>query len=114
MICRFVCAMSSGNLGRCYRFRSYAARAHKTENCTIVAAARATTASPVLFKSIQIGSMEFVDSSLGCSNPIKEVLDEAQSLFGGDHSVSCVVSVGMGNSQARTLKGETYAARLNE
>ncbi|KAH0580488.1 hypothetical protein H2248_001987 [Termitomyces sp. 'cryptogamus'] len=87
---------------RPHLFRSYPAQSpSQSPNSTIWEAARATTASPPFFKRIEIGTSspkeEYIDGGRGCTNPAFEVLKEAQSIYGMDHPVSCVVSVGAGH-----------------
>lgn len=61
--------------------------------------ARATSASPFFFKSVEIGDADaketFVDAGLTCNNPVKYVLKEAESLS-AIAGVSCIVSLGSG------------------
>ncbi|KAG6808207.1 hypothetical protein H0H92_005051, partial [Tricholoma furcatifolium] len=65
-------------------FRSYEVKANQEYNCTVVEAARATTATPGLFKSVFIGpqglSEEFIGAQLG-HNSIRLMLDEAELVF---------------------------------
>jgi hypothetical protein len=37
----------------------------------------------------------FVDGGMGCNNPIKQVLSEAERIFPGRH-IACVISIGTG------------------
>jgi hypothetical protein len=96
----FVCAMSALNMdaGIPHLFRSYRAPTHTTFNCTIWEAARATTATPTLFKQITIGAPGSVQSyinGLGCNNPIRQLIQEAHLVFPNRH-VACVLSLGTG------------------
>jgi hypothetical protein len=87
-----------------HHFRSYRVRKHRTADCEIWRAARATSATPTFFKRIQIGevggSQPYV-GGIGCNNPITQVLMEAELVFPGQH-VACVISIGTG--QAKTIE----------
>ncbi|KNZ82006.1 Nephrocystin-3, partial [Termitomyces sp. J132] len=82
-------------------FRTYQVRANPGYNCTVVEAARATTATPELFKPVVITaqgvSETFVGARLGYSNPTSVVLDEAKLVFGLSQEVICLVSIGAGH-----------------
>ena len=98
----FVIAMSAINLnaGEPRFFRTYKSSKFQSPNCKIWEAARATTAAPTFFKSIDIDGEPFVDGGLGRNNPIKQVLQEAEIIFPDQH-LACIVSIGTG--QAETI-----------
>lgn len=80
-------------------FRTWRPVEHPNYDCTILEAARATTASPSFFKGIEIGGsikLKYIDGGLSCNNPVRHVLEQARTLFGPDHPLSCVVSLGTG------------------
>ncbi|KAG6884316.1 hypothetical protein C0992_006517, partial [Termitomyces sp. T32_za158] len=95
----FVVALPSAHLTP-RLFRSYTLGANQGYNCTIVEAARATTANPGFFKPVLItegGIQEaFIGGNLGFNNPSKLVLEEAESVFGHSTQVACFVSIGAG------------------
>ena len=62
-------------------FRTYQSREIHPD-CKIWEAARATSATPTLFKRIEIGGQPFIDGGLGHNNPSRLLLDEAKGLFG--------------------------------
>jgi hypothetical protein len=102
--CRaFVCAMPARNLAHPQRIRTYVARANAGPDCLIWEAARATTAAPTLFKRIAIAAepghppQEYVDGGVRCNNPVREIMEEARAVFGGDATLGCLVSVGAGH-----------------
>lgn len=97
-ICRFVCATPALNVAFRRRFRNYSVSRHESYNCTIWEAGRATSAAPTFFKRIKIDGEHFVDAGLGCNNPIKEVISEAQLVFGKERKVDCIVSIGTGKA----------------
>ena len=64
-------------------------------------ACRATSAASTFFDPIAIGRYgeEFVDGATGANNPIQELWNQAQSIWGPDpieDKVQCVVSIGTG------------------
>ena len=68
-------------------------------------AGRATSAAPTFFKRIYIGSegakVAYLDAGLGYNNPIQQVLEEAQAVFGSGRQLGCVVSLGTGETDAQ-------------
>lgn len=87
-------------------------------NCTIWEAARATSAAPTFFKSIKIGppasAINYVDAGLGYNNPIKEVLAEAARIFGDHARVTCVLSIGTGQSGSAEIRQQCcHFQRMN-
>lgn len=99
---RFVCAVPGLNWKYTRRFRTYTTHRNPTTNCKIWEAARATTAAPKIFKAIEIagtGSIKehFIDASIKCNNPAKEVVDEARQVFGDDQHIGMLLSIGTGH-----------------
>ncbi|KAG6899086.1 hypothetical protein C0993_001021 [Termitomyces sp. T159_Od127] len=95
----FVVALPAFNMTpRC--FRSYIVGANPGPNCTIVQAARATTANPEFFKPVVItdgGIPEsFIAGNFGYNNPSRSVIKETESAFGHSALVACFVSIGAG------------------
>ncbi|KAG6881699.1 hypothetical protein C0995_001020 [Termitomyces sp. Mi166 len=82
-------------------FRSYEVKANQGYNCTVVEAARVTTANPEFFKPVSIKSEglteEFIGASLGYNNPTSFVLEEAKLVFGASQPLACNVSIGAGH-----------------
>jgi predicted acylesterase/phospholipase RssA len=89
-------------------FRTYMVRENRSYNCSIWQAARATSAAPTFFTRIRIGEKdmeeEFIDGGLGCNNPVKQVLEEAEAAFGSNHYVTCIISIGSGQAGVIGLK----------
>ncbi|KAG6884656.1 hypothetical protein C0993_009237 [Termitomyces sp. T159_Od127] len=83
-------------------FRTYKVKANQGYDCTVVQAARATAATPDLFKPVFITfggvSETFIGAGLRYSNPSNLTLDEAVIVFGLSQPVSCLVNIGAGNS----------------
>jgi len=108
-VCRsFVCAMPALNISSPRLFRTYVVRENRSYNCPIWQAARATSAAPTFFKRICIGEKgseeEFIDGGLGCNNPVKQVLEEAEAAFGSNQYVACIISIGSGQPGVIGLK----------
>jgi len=84
-------------------FRTYPS--HVTHShCKIWEAAQATSATPTFFKCIEIGNKQpFIDGGLGCNNPSRVVLDEAEAVFGA-HEIGCLVSIGTGQAEIINIK----------
>jgi hypothetical protein len=97
---RIVCALNTTNLTTLYPIRSYRARGAAPPPFTILEAARASIASPERFLPVAVGTghrkVTLVDATTGFANPTKELLQEAQRVFGEDAKVATVVSIGSG------------------
>lgn len=98
----FVCAVSALSVTEttgpnCFRTYDVLENSH---NCEIWEAARATSAAPTYFSSIEIGppasKTRYMDAGLGYNNPVKQVTAEAVTLFGSEAPVTCIVSIGTG------------------
>ena len=107
---RFVCAASGPDITHAAGpalFRTYEVEKNDQYHCTIWEAARATTAVPTFFKRSTIGSpgsaIEYVDAGLGYNNPGKQVVNEAVRVFGEDAQISCLLSIGTGQSESVSL-----------
>lgn len=83
--------------GRSVLLRSYDSRSEPAPefNCTIWQAGRATCATGLAFKPIQIGQSVFTDEGAGKYNPCPQVMDEAMSEWPG-RDFGVVVSIGTG------------------
>ena len=98
----FVCAVPALHAEHPRHFRTYEVRENPSANCTIWEAARATTAAPTFFKRISISEPghpkeDFIDAGIKCNNPTSRLIQEACLVFGSDHPVACVVSIGTGH-----------------
>ncbi|KAJ7452294.1 hypothetical protein FB451DRAFT_696911 [Mycena latifolia] len=133
-VCKtFVCAMHESNLNASIPelFRSYDTQEEPAHNCTIWEAARATSATPGLFKPIEIGRggvrPKYISGSVGNNNPTSLVVAEAQQMY-PSQPIILVVSVGSGHpdtiqiprspsltAMAKTLKSiATDCERIHE
>ncbi|KAL9113639.1 MAG: hypothetical protein Q9227_002377 [Pyrenula ochraceoflavens] len=71
-------------------------------NCTIWQAGRATAATGLAFKPIQIGQSMFIDEGAGKYNPSPQILDEAAVNEWPGREVGMLVSIGTGKRPAGT------------
>ncbi|KAG8925718.1 hypothetical protein FRC00_003713 [Tulasnella sp. 408] len=80
-------------------FRTYNNRfqGHFADQCQIWEAARATSCAPSVFPDIQVEGVNYSDGGLGNNNPTQLVLQEAQSLWGPDQQIGCLLSLGTGS-----------------
>ncbi|KAG6902391.1 hypothetical protein C0995_000596 [Termitomyces sp. Mi166 len=111
----FVCAMSTLNMAHPCLFRSYPVRANQGYNATIWEAVRATSAAPTFFKRISVGTApkeEFVDGGLRCNNPTDELFREAQSVYGRERAIACIMSIGAGHPRMIALRKPKGFQRL--
>jgi predicted acylesterase/phospholipase RssA len=81
-------------------FRSYDTREEPASECLIWEAARATSATPGLFKPMEIGSgaarQRYIDGGFGHNNPTTLVIEEAKHLH-PSRPVVLVTSLGSGH-----------------
>ncbi|KAF2147197.1 uncharacterized protein K452DRAFT_218093 [Aplosporella prunicola CBS 121167] len=84
--------------GNATMLRSYDSRAELAPDfdCTIWQAGRATSATGLAFKPIQIGQSVFIDEGAGKYNPAPQVLDEAVCNEWPGREVGVFVSIGTG------------------
>lgn len=101
-----VFALSDNNMETPFRLRTY----KSDTNCKaypIWAAARATTVSPSFFRDLLIDELspigeDFHTATLKCSNPSKELIEEASAVFGDGRKLGCLLSLGCGNATSAT------------
>lgn len=97
---RFIIAKLSANAGGKVCLRAYPIRGHLPSPITVIEAALATCATQPEFAPISVAhrykKWEYIGAGLGASNPIQELITEAHSLFGGESSVTSVLSLGVG------------------
>jgi hypothetical protein len=99
-----VCTLSTANLTTLYPIRSYRTRGAPPPSLTILQAARACIAAPDRFLAVTIGTghrkVTLIDATTGFANPTKELLQEAQRVFGEDANVTTIISIGSGKVKA--------------
>ncbi|KAJ7447397.1 hypothetical protein FB451DRAFT_778546 [Mycena latifolia] len=112
----FVCAMNKMNMNAVIPelFRSYNTSDEPANDCMIWEAARATSATPGLFKPMEIGSRRFkqqyIGGSLGHNNPTTLVVAEAEHIY-PSRPIVLVVSIGSGHPDTiQILKSPTPSA----
>jgi predicted acylesterase/phospholipase RssA len=105
----FVVAKMEGNVDALPTiFRSYTVLGEPKTKCAIWEAARATTAAPTFFKSMNIGtpSIPYIDGGLGANNPSRLALAESRSIWGLDTKV-CLLSIGTGHQRGVSVVSES-------
>ncbi|KAJ7443678.1 hypothetical protein FB451DRAFT_1437090 [Mycena latifolia] len=112
----FVCAMNEMNMNAVLPelFRSYNTPDEPAKDCMIWEAARATSATPGLFKPMEIGSrrikQRYIGGSLGHNNPTSLVLAEAECMY-PSLPIILVVSIGSGHPDTiQILKSPSLSA----
>ncbi|KAK0818460.1 hypothetical protein LTR38_001042 [Friedmanniomyces endolithicus] len=90
--------------------RSYDSRREPAPDvkCTIWEAGRATCATAMAFKPIQIGQSQYLDEGAGKYNPSPLVLDEAVQNEWPGREVGVFVSIGTGKRPAGTNAGQSH------
>ena len=106
----FVCTTTYHN-NQAELLRSYVSTKEDTIKCTIVPAARATSAAPLFFDPIDIDGVRFSDGGLRNNNPIKAVRNELRAEF-PDRPAGCIVSIGTGVHRTQSV-GKTLIAIAN-
>jgi hypothetical protein len=95
-----VCTSNTSNLSIVHLIRSYRTRSAQTAPCTILEAACACVAFPDTFLPVSIGSghklVTLINGLAVAANPGKELLREAQRVFGDDMEVATILSIGAG------------------
>ena len=98
---RFVCTTAYDSK-EAELLRSYKSKKEDNITCTIVQAARATSAAPLFFDPIEIDGIRFSDGGLRNNNPIKVVRTELREEF-PDHPAGCIVSIGTGVHRTQSM-----------
>jgi hypothetical protein len=87
--------------------RSYRTRSALSPSCTILQAACACIAFPDTFEPVVVGNghrrVVLIDAMAICANPAKELLQEAQEVFGENMEVATIVSIGAGKGNAKVV-----------
>lgn len=95
--------------------RSYQAPGKLAIDCTIVEAARATTAAPTFFEraviKVQGIKREYIDGGLSQNNPSLVVLKEAGLVF-PHRSIACIVSIGTGKLPIISLEKQSVIGNI--
>lgn len=55
---------------------------------------------------------EFIDAGMGCNNPTRYLVEEAQKEFGTERTVSCIVSIGTGKPKVAGFKAPGLFQRV--
>lgn len=112
--CRFVCATSK-ETSETLCFTSYKSRVDKDllNSAKIWEACCATTAASSFFNPITIGKYkeEFVDGATGANNPVWEMWDQAQRMWGPEpleDRIKCLVSIGTGIPSLKPFQDDVF------
>ncbi|KAH8826197.1 hypothetical protein DL96DRAFT_1276371 [Flagelloscypha sp. PMI_526] len=92
-----ITAMTQKNVGPPTVFCGYRSR-HRSPDCTLLDALRATMAEAPVFPSVKIGKphpQKYIGAHVGHSNPIETILQQAGDKF-RDQSISAILSIGPG------------------
>ncbi|KIM21165.1 hypothetical protein M408DRAFT_333630 [Serendipita vermifera MAFF 305830] len=103
----FVLVSLRSNVESPIPLRAYSIRSQTKTPMTVIEAALATCAMPPDFVPLSIGKTKYTKkeyiAAIGTSNPINELIAEADSLFGSDSRVAYLLSMGAGNPGVITL-----------
>lgn len=106
----FVVTSPRINAGTKICLRGYPVQSHPSSTVTIVEAVLATCAVQPAFSPVSFGlgyrTKEYIGAGLGASNPVREVITEANLLFGGGSTVASLLSVGAGHPGVITLPSD--------
>jgi predicted acylesterase/phospholipase RssA len=109
----FVCATSkqAGGTVCLTSYRTPRGNNDLLNSATIWEACRATSAAPSFFDSITIGRFgeEFIDGATGANNPVRELWDQAQIIWGPaplEGRVKCLVSIGTGVPSLKPFRND--------
>ncbi|RDW61321.1 hypothetical protein BP5796_11213 [Coleophoma crateriformis] len=82
-------------------------------NIPIWQAARATTAAPFYFDTIEISNRKFGDGGFGTNNPAQEMYNEVSQMKGDDpSSIKLLVSIGTGESSISRIENGSFKKAL--
>lgn len=111
--CRFVCATSkqTSETVCLTSYKSPRGDGDLWNSVKIWEACRATSAASSFFESIAIGRYEedFVDGATGASNPVWEVWNQAQLMWGPEpieDRIQCLVSIGTGRPSLTAFRDD--------
>jgi hypothetical protein len=87
--------------------------------CSIVEALTASMALATIFSPVLVGleyaAEEFSGGGLGFNNPTRELLKEAQSIFGGERQLAVILSIGSGRPKELSLEDtSTHSNQLED
>jgi len=79
-------------------FRTYdnPLRSKSADECTIWEASLATSCVPTFFPKFKVDGIVYADGGIRHNNPSRLILKEAQTLWGPDYPVGCLISLGTG------------------
>ncbi|PSN58604.1 hypothetical protein BS50DRAFT_614817 [Corynespora cassiicola Philippines] len=111
----FVCATSkeTSETVCLTSYRSPRGNRDLLDSVKIWEACRATSAASSFFDPIAVGRFEeeFVDGATGANNPVREVWDQAQLVWGPEpleDKIKCLVSIGTGMPSLKPFKDDVF------
>lgn len=115
---RFVLATLSLNSTDSVYLRTYHVATDPPTGITVVDAALATCAFPSEFLPVSVGTgyekLEYVSAGLRASNPIRQVITETYSYFGGDSRIGLLLSIGSGHPGTLSLTEDDSSDALGQ
>jgi hypothetical protein len=113
-----VCTSNTANVSVVHPIQSYRTRGALPPSCTILQAACACISSSDTFDPVTIGighnRAVLIDAMVGYANPAKELLREAQDVFGEDAEVASIVSIGAGKRNVRVMLEDGREVGISE
>ncbi|KAG8768747.1 hypothetical protein FRC15_004191 [Serendipita sp. 397] len=102
----FVCVRNTFNMANCEHLRTYIPKDRHPTDYSIVEAACATITTPGLFDArVQMpNGPTLVGAGVGTNNPTRELLQEAERVYGTDRQVGCLISIGSGVLSPLSIK----------
>lgn len=95
---RFVLSSLAVNTGSKVCLRTYSVRSQTSSEITVVDALLATCAMQPIFGPVTSGTRYKKQEYVGViASPLRDVISEAHSVFGGDSNVASLLSLGSGN-----------------
>jgi predicted acylesterase/phospholipase RssA len=106
--------MYRNNVGVPCILRNYVVGHEPPVDISIAEAMLATCATPPIFSPTSIekdfATFEYVSGDVALSNPTREIIAEAHRAFGGDSTVTCLLSIGSGHGDVKAVPSGSNAA----
>lgn len=115
IISRFICASPLISMNSCQRLRTYRPRGSRVDY-TLAEAVCASMALSPWFSPISIGNRltrrTFAGVGNGFHNPTQELLKEAETIFGSEARVSCLINLGSGSLNEASGQQEDESSKI--
>ncbi|PVF94149.1 hypothetical protein CPB86DRAFT_62753, partial [Serendipita vermifera] len=100
-------AVRTTRVDSCEWLRTYSSR-HSDIECSVLDALSASMALMTIFSPVPVGPEyameEFSGGGIGFNNPTRELLKEAQVVYGRDRQLSVILSIGSGRPKELSLE----------